>query len=164
MTDTIQERINQYLKDTIAAECNFENALATFGKAGEQTPVQSMLSAASAKAKTQHERLEALLAKRGGTPSEGKTLLAEMLAFTPLSAQIGQGAAEKNTQHLMVTFAAAAAEMAMYESLATAASVGNSEDVVSLARTLQKEERDDYDQVWGGVARQRGRFFPGRTS
>jgi hypothetical protein len=43
-----------------------------------------------------------------------------MLAFTPLSAQIGQGAAEKNTQHLMVTFAAAAAEMAMYESLATA--------------------------------------------
>jgi len=149
MTDTIQERINQYLKDTIAAERNFENALATFGKAGEQTPVQSMLSAASAKAKTQHERLEALLAKRGGTPSEGKTLLAEMLAFTPLSAQIGQGAAEKNTQHLMVTFAAAAAEMAMYESLATAASVGNSEDVVSLARTLQKEERDDYDQVWG---------------
>ena len=149
MRDTIRDRINQYLKDTIAAERNFENALATFGKAGEQTPVQSMLSAASAKAKTQHERLEALLAKRGGTPSEGKTLLAEMLAFTPLSAQIGQGAAEKNTQHLMVTFAAAAAEMAMYESLATAASVGNSEDVVSLARTLQKEERDDYDQVWG---------------
>jgi ferritin-like metal-binding protein YciE len=48
----------------------------------------------------------------------------------------------------MVTFAAAAAEMAMYESLAIAGSVGNSEDVVELARTLQKEERDDYDQVW----------------
>jgi len=45
------------------------------------------LAAASDKAKTQHERFEALLAKRGGTPSEGKTLLAEMLAFTPLSAQ-----------------------------------------------------------------------------
>ena len=148
MQDNIQDRINQYLKDTIAAERKFENALATFGKAGEQTPVQSMLSAASAKAKTQHERLEALLAKRGGTPSEGKTLLAETLAFTPLSAQIGQGAAEKNTQHLMVTFAAAAAEMAMYESLAAVASIGNSPDVVSLARTLQKEERDDYDQVW----------------
>jgi ferritin-like metal-binding protein YciE len=148
MADSIQDRINQYLKDTIAAERNFEKALATFREAGEQTPVQSMLSAASAKAKTQHERLEALLAKRGGSPSEGKTILAEMLAFTPLSAQIGQGASEKNTQHLMVTFAAAAAEMAMYESLATAGSVGNDEDVVSLARTLQKEERDDYDQVW----------------
>jgi ferritin-like metal-binding protein YciE len=149
MTETVQNRINQYLKDTIAAERNFEKALATFGSAGEQTVVQTMLTAASDKAKTQHERLEALLAKRGGTPSEGKTLLAEMLAFTPLSAQIGQGAAEKNTQHMMVTFAAAAAEMAMYESLATAAAVGNVEDVVSLANTLQKEEQDDYDQVWG---------------
>jgi ferritin-like metal-binding protein YciE len=71
-----------------------------------------------------------------------------MLAFTPLSAQIGQGAAEKNTQHLIVTFAAAAAEMAMYESLAVAGAEGLAEDVVSLARTLQQEERDDYDQVW----------------
>jgi ferritin-like metal-binding protein YciE len=151
MAESIQDRINQYLKDTIAAERNFEKALSTFGESGEQTPVQSMLAAASAKAKTQHQRLEALLTKRGGSPSEGKTILAEMLAFTPLSAQIGQGAAEKNTQHLMVTFAAAAAEMAMYESLATAGSVGSAEDVVSLARALQKEERDDYDQVWAVI-------------
>jgi ferritin-like metal-binding protein YciE len=48
----------------------------------------------------------------------------------------------------MVTFAAAAAEMAMYESLATAGAAGGAEDVVSLARTLQSEERDDYEQVW----------------
>jgi ferritin-like metal-binding protein YciE len=149
MADTVQARINQYLEDTIGAERNFEKALGTFGEAGEQTPVQRLLSSASAKAKTQHERLEALLKSRGGSASEGKTILAEMLAFTPLSAQIGQGAAEKNTQHLMVTFAAAAAEMAMYESLATAGAEGNAEDVISLARTLQGEERDDYDEVWG---------------
>jgi ferritin-like metal-binding protein YciE len=48
----------------------------------------------------------------------------------------------------MVTFAAAAAEMAMYESLAAAAGEGAAEDVATLARTLQSEERDDYDQVW----------------
>src|SRR6195952_1212984 len=148
MADTVQEKINQYLEDTIGAERNFEKVLSTFGQSGEQTSVQHLLSSASAKAKTQHERLEALLKSRGGTPSEGKTILAEMLAFTPLSAQIGQGAAEKNTQHLMVTFAAAAAEMAMYESLATAAFEGGAEDVESLARTLQGEARDDYDQVW----------------
>ncbi|MDQ1452764.1 MAG: hypothetical protein QOJ51_5292 [Acidobacteriaceae bacterium] len=148
MAKTVQERINHYLEDTIGAERNFEKALRTFGKTGEQTTVQSLLSSASAKAKTQHERLEALLKTRGGSPSESKTILAEMLAFTPLSAQLGQGAAEKNTQHLMVTFAAAAAEMAMYESLATAAAEGRALDVVSLARTLQGEERDDYAQVW----------------
>jgi hypothetical protein len=90
MAETIQERINRYLEDTIGAERNFEKALSTFGKAGDQNPVQRLLSSASAKAKTQHERLEALLKSRGGSPSEGKTILAEMLAFTPLSAQVGQ--------------------------------------------------------------------------
>lgn len=148
MAGTVQMRINQYLEDTIGAERNFEKALSTFGKAGEQTPVQKLLTTASAKARTQHERLEMLLRSRGGSPSEGKTILAEMLAFTPLSAQIGQGAAEKNTQHLMVTFAAAAAEMAMYESLATAGAEGGANDVVALARTLQGEEHDDYEEVW----------------
>jgi ferritin-like metal-binding protein YciE len=148
MADPIHDRINRYIEDTIAAERNFENALSSFGKAGEQTPVQQMLSSFSEKAKTQHQRLTALLEKRGGSPSAAKTALAEMLAFTPLSAQIGQGAEEKNTQHLMVTFAAAAAEMAMYESLAAAGTEAGEEEVVSLARTLQLEEKDDYDQVW----------------
>ncbi len=148
MAETVQARINQYLEDSISAERNFEKALSTFGEAGVQTPVQSLLSLASAKAKTQHERLETLLKSRGGSPSSRKKILAEMLAFTPLSAQIGQGAAEKNTQHLMVTFAAAAAEMAMYESLATAGAEGGANDVVALARTLQGEEHDDYEEVW----------------
>lgn len=148
MPNTVQDRINQYLEDTIGAERNFEKALSTFSKAGDQADVQQLMSNASARAKTQHERLESLLKSRGGSPSEAKTILAQTLAFTPLSAQIGQGAEEKNTQHLMVTFAAAAAEMAMYESLITVATAGGATDVVSLARTLQAEERDDYEQVW----------------
>jgi ferritin-like metal-binding protein YciE len=148
MANGVQDRINQYLEDTIGAERNFEKALSTFASSGEQTNVQQLMSSASARAKTQHERLETLLKNRGGSPSEGKTLLAETLAFTPLSAQIGQGAAEKNTQHLLVTVGAAAAEMAMYESLATAGEEGGAAEVVTLARTLQAEERDDYKQVW----------------
>jgi len=75
-------------------------------------------------------------------------MLAHTLAFTPLMAQLGQNDAEKNTQHLIVTFAAAAAEMAMYESLATVAASANDEETEQLARQLQREERDDYDQVW----------------
>jgi len=148
MENPVQDRINSYLEDAIGAERNFEKALAAFGNSGEQTEVQTMLSDASDKAKTQHERLEALLVRRGGSPSESKAMLAEMLAFTPLSAQAGQGAAEKNTQHLMVTFAAAAAEMAMYESLATAGAAGGDAELVELAQTLQREELDDYEQVW----------------
>jgi ferritin-like metal-binding protein YciE len=148
MSETVQGRINRYLEDTIAAERNFEHALSTFGSAGSQTEVQRLLSSFSAKAKTQHQRLTALLELRGGHPSEAKTLLAQLLAFTPLSGQIGQGAEEKNTQHLMIVFAAAAAEMAMYESLKAAATASGNPDVVDLAQTLQVEERQDYDQVW----------------
>jgi ferritin-like metal-binding protein YciE len=148
MAETTYERINRYIQDTISAEKNFEHALSTFGVAGTQQPVQQLLSSFSEKARTQHQRLTALLERRGGSPSEAKTILAQLLAFTPLSAQIGQGAAEKNTQHLMITFAAAAAEMAMYESLAAAAETSGDQEVISLARVLQKEEREDYDQVW----------------
>src|SRR6195952_5152613 len=148
MAEAINDRINRYLEDTISAERNFESALSAFGQTGVQPEVQKLLSSFSAKAKTQHERLTALLERRGGSPSQSKTVLAEILAFTPLTAQIGQGSSEKNTQHLMVTFAAAAAEMAMYESLAAAATEAGDEEVLSLARPLQGEERDDYDQVW----------------
>src|SRR6185503_302665 len=116
MAENTHDRINRYIVDTIAAERNFENALASFSKSGAQQSVQRMFSSASAKAKTQHERLAALLKRRGGSPSEAKTMLAEMLAFTPLTAQLGQGGGEKNAQHLIVTFGTAAAEMAMYES------------------------------------------------
>lgn len=149
MSETIQERINRYLEDTIAAERNFEHALSTFGNAGSQPRVQQLFSSFSAKAQTQHRRLTALLKQRGGSPSEAKTLLAQLLAFTPLSAQVGQGTEEINTQHLMIVFSAAAAEMAMYESLIAAATASGDMDVVELARTLQAEEREDYDQVWG---------------
>lgn len=85
MGETAEDRINQYLEDVIGAEPNFEKALKSFSEAGTQMSVQKLMANASAKAKTQHERLEALLRRRGGTPSEAKTLLAEMLAFTPLS-------------------------------------------------------------------------------
>lgn len=78
MAEVIVDRINRYLEDAISAERNFESALSSFGKAGEQIAVQELFSAFSAKAKTQHERLTALLAKRGGSPSQGKTVLAEI--------------------------------------------------------------------------------------
>ena len=84
MAEVIEDRINRYLEDVISAERNFESALSTFGKSGEQPAVQELLSSFSAKAKTQHERLAALLKKRGGSPSEAKTVLAEMLAFMNL--------------------------------------------------------------------------------
>lgn len=148
MAETAQARLNRYIEDAIAAERNFEDALHSFGETGIQEPTRKLLAKAGDKAKTQHERLTQLLERRGGKPSEAKSALAHMLAFSPLSAQVGHSPAEKNTQHLIVTYGAAAAETAMYESMAVAAEETGDTDVVSLARQLQTEERDDAEQVW----------------
>lgn len=137
-----------YLEDVEAAERNFEDALASFSKTGDQPEVQSMLSMMSAKAKTQHERLEKRLRDLGGSPSTAKSILAHLLAFTPVSAQLGHSPSEKSTQHLMITYAAAAAEMAMYESLATAAEAAGDRETVRLARELQSEEKEDHTLAW----------------
>jgi ferritin-like metal-binding protein YciE len=110
-----------YIQDAEAAERNFEDALAAFGKTGEQNQVKSFFERASAKAKTQHERLEARLRELGSSPSTAKSLLAHLLAFSTTASQIGHQPAEKNTQHLIMCVGAAAAEMAMYESLAVVA-------------------------------------------
>jgi len=143
-----QEVIVRYLQDAEAAERNFEDALSTFANTGEQNEVKSLFQFASRKAKTQHERLEARLRSLGGSPSKAKSLLAHVLAFSPTTAQAGHEPAEKNTQHLIVVVAAAAAEMAMYESLACSAAAAGDRETEQLARTLQKEEREDYDLAW----------------
>jgi ferritin-like metal-binding protein YciE len=142
------EIIVRYLEDAEAAERNFEDALAHFGSTGEQLEVKNLFEFASRKAKTQHERLEVRLRALGGSPSQAKSLLAHLLAFTPTVAQIGHEGAEKNTQHLIVVVAAAAAEMAMYESLACAAAAAGDDATEQLARQLQTEEREDYELAW----------------
>ena len=74
---TGQEVIVRYLEDAEAAERNFEDTLLTFANTGEQNAVKSMFEAASRKAKTQHERLEARLRELGGSPSKAKPMSGE---------------------------------------------------------------------------------------
>lgn len=150
---TATDVIMRYLEDVEAAEENFEDALATFSKAGDQTEVQSLMAMMSSKAKTQHERLERRLKTLGGSRSAGKSFLAHMLAFPSVGAQMGHLPSEKSTQHLMITFAAASAEMAMYESLATVAETADDTETARLARQLQTEEKEDHSLAWEHLRR-----------
>jgi len=143
----------RYLEEVEAAEQNFEDALASFSKMGDQPHIQSLLSMMSGKAKTQHERLEHRLTDLGGSRSVAKSALAHMLAFTPVSAQMGHEPGEKNTQHLMIVYSAAAAEMGMYEALATVAKEAGDTRTLELARELQSEEQEDYDLAWQNLGR-----------
>ena len=155
---TQQEVLIKYLEDTEAAERNFEDALAAFAKAGEQSDVKQLFAAASSRARTQHERLDRLRTL-GGSPSKAKSMLAHFLAFTPTIAQIGHEGAEKNTQHLIMVIAAAAAEMAMYESLAAAAAVAGDVETERLARQLRSEEKDDYEKSWNLLRQSAASWF-----
>ena len=150
--DESNKIVVRYIQDAEAAERNFEDALAGFSKAGEQTRVQELMSMMSAKARTQHERLRERLEELGGSPSSSKSLLAHLLAFTPLTAQMGHEDAEKSTQHLMITYAAAAAERAMYEALIVAAEEAEDEETADLARELQEEEEEDQRLAWEQLA------------
>lgn len=143
-----RELVLTYIQDAEAAERNFEHALTTFASTGEQNEIKHFFQIASKRAKTQHERLEARLKALGGAPSTAKSILAHLLAFGPTLAQLGHEPAEKNTQHLMICVAAASAEMAMYESLATVASAAGDVETERLARELQAEEKDDYEKSW----------------
>jgi ferritin-like metal-binding protein YciE len=148
-----KDTLARYIQDAEAAERNFEDALAGFSKSGDQPEVQSLLAQMSAMAKTQHQRLESRLRALGGTPSTAKSVLAHMLALTPVSAQLGHPEGEKNTQHLMITFAAASAQMAMYESLAVTAETAGDLETMRLARQLQAEEKEDHSLAWEHLGR-----------
>lgn len=142
-----QDTIVRYLQDAEAAERNFEDALASISKTDGQPEVQTALAGMSRNARSQHERLEARIEALGGSRSTVKSAIAHVLGFAPLLGQVGQTSAEKNTQHLILTIAAAAAESAMYEALATAAAAAGDPTTERLARELQGEERQDYRQA-----------------
>jgi ferritin-like metal-binding protein YciE len=48
----------------------------------------------------------------------------------------------------MITYSAAAAEMAMYEALAVVATEAGDETTAKLARELQAEEEEDHRLAW----------------
>ncbi len=147
MEERNQDRILRYLQDAIAAERNFESALKSFSQAGDEKAVQRLMDWLSKRATTQGQRLTALLESRGGSPSPSKAALARMLTLGPLSAPAGRPRAEKNTQHLIVTLATAAGEMAMYQALASVAEQAGDQQVLALARSLQSEEEEDYGRL-----------------
>ena len=60
---------------------------------------------------------------------------------------MGEAEGQKSTQDLLITIAATAAETAMYEALATAAAAAGDAYTEQLARQLQNEEREDYQQA-----------------
>lgn len=140
--------IRRYLSDAIAAEKNFENQLRAFAKETDQGPVQQLFAQHADETARQHERLTVRLEALGGEPSGFKAVLANLLGFGPKVAQIGHDEAEKGTQDLMIAYAVENSEIAMYETMAIAASAAGDTQTEQLARQIQQEERMAAEKVW----------------
>ncbi len=159
MPETSNEVIVRYLEDVIAAEKNFEDQLAALAKMGDQGYVRELFSEFSAGAERQRGLLTERLRALGGSPSTAKSFLAHFLAFSPMLAQTGQDAEEKSTQHLIMVIAAAGAEMAMYEALATVAAEAGDGVTERLARDMQDHERSDRERAWNLLATSASQAF-----
>jgi ferritin-like metal-binding protein YciE len=142
------EVIQRYLQDALAAEQHFENQLRSFAKESDQGPVQQLFAQHADETRSQCQRLEARLRELGGSPSGLKSFFANMFGFAPKTAQMGHEEAEKSTQDLMMAYAVENSEVAMYESLAVAASAAGDTQTERLAREIQQEERRAAERVW----------------
>jgi ferritin-like metal-binding protein YciE len=154
MAQTVYDRINLYLEDAVATERSLESTLRLFAEADVPREVETLASRLAARAHSQHDRLSHLLKIRGGSSmlssarTEAKTFLGGVLAFAPRAALSGGREPERSINQLSMAFAANAAGMAMYESLAAAAAEAGESEVLSLASTLRTEEHISYKEVW----------------
>jgi ferritin-like metal-binding protein YciE len=149
---TATETIARYLEDAIAAEDTFENQLRAFAKDAEHPAVEQIFSQHADETASQKARLTARLEALGGKPSGLKGFLGSIFGLAPKAAQMGHDKAERDTQDLMAAYAVEHSEIAMYESLAVAASACGDRETEQLARTIQEEERRAAEKVWGQLA------------
>lgn len=147
--------IRRYLQDAIAAEKSFEAQLRAFAndaKDTNETETQTLFEQHADETRRQHERLTARLDALGGGPSAVKSLFATLFGAAPKAAQLGHDDAEKTSQDLMMAYAVEHSEIAMYESLASAASAAGDLETERLAREIQQEERRAAEKVWPLIA------------
>lgn len=148
MAETINETIQRYLEDAIAAEHNFETTNRTIAAEADMPEAKQLFEAHADETHRQHQRLEARLAALGGKPSGIKGFFAHLFGNSPKLAQLGHDKAERTTQDLIIAYAAENSEVAMYEALAVAAAAAGDAETESLAREIQAEERRMAEAVW----------------
>jgi ferritin-like metal-binding protein YciE len=144
----MEDLVVYYLQSAQAAEKGLADAFSGFSRPGEQKEVQALIATMSSKAKSQEERLAARLKSMGASPAETESSLARMLTFAPDDGDSKQDDLERSTQHLVIAYAAAAAEMALYEALQTAAKASGDGETLKLAKELQLEESEDHRLAW----------------
>lgn len=136
------------LENAIAAEQTSEDLFSRFSDEGEDQEIKDFFRELAKKSRVQHQRLTTRLKEMGGDPSTLKSVAAHFLGFSAIVAQRPQSPQEKDTQHLITTYASAASEIAMYESLAVISAAAGDPATAEIARQLQQEEKTDHEETW----------------
>ena len=140
--------IKAHLDDAITAEKNFEAHLRGLLREGDHSDPQVLFREHIEQTEKKRERLVTRLQALGGSPSTVKSFLVQLFSFSATPVQWAHAEEERNTQDLITAFAVKQGEIAMYEALATIASLTGDAETEKLARNIQKEEHQAAAKIW----------------
>jgi ferritin-like metal-binding protein YciE len=153
--DTSTAVIRRYIEDAIGAEKSFEERLRSFAADGDDAEVHALFLSHAEETRLHHERLNARLQALGGSASPLKSFLDQLFTAVPKSVQLARSPDERLVQNLVMAFALAQSECAMYEALASAAVAAGDPETEQLVRDIQTQESAAAEKLW--------RFIPSRA-
>ncbi len=136
----IQDRIARYIDDAIAVEASSVTGLKDMISEATDPQDAALFQQHLAETERQKDRLEARLKALGGTHGGLKDLVNKIgMAATDLL-HGGKDAGDKATRNVIQAYTIENLEIAMYESLAAAATEAGDTETAALAKEIQAEE------------------------
>ena len=148
----IQDRIARYIDDAIALEASSVTGLKDMISEATDPQDAALFQEHLTQTESQRERLTARLRALGGTHSGLKDLMNKIgIAATDLL-HGGKDPGDKATRNLIQAYSIENLEIAMYESLATAATEAGDTETATLAREIQAEEEAAAKKIFPRIA------------
>ncbi len=148
MAETSADAVKRYVESAVCMEDTFETQLQDLASEEDNDAVKSLLREHASETRKQRERLTTHLQALGGSSSSAKNFLVHLFGATSKAARTHRTKEERTTQNLLIAYAAENSEVAMYESLATMAEAAGDDETVSLARSIQAEEKKMAERLW----------------
>ena len=148
----IQDRIARYIDDAIAVEAAAVTGLKDMISEATDPQDAALFQQHLTETERQKDRLEARLKALGGTHSGLKDLMNKIGAAATDLLHGGKDAGDKATRNVVQAYTIENLEVAMYESLAAAATEAGDTETASLAKEIQAEEEAQAKKLFPRIA------------
>ncbi len=136
----IQDRIARYIDDAIAIEASQVTGLKDMISEANDPQDAALFQQHLTQTERQKERLEARLHALGGSSNKIKDFINKIGVAATDVLHGGKDAGDKATRNIIQAYAMKNLEIAMYESLAAAATEAGDTETATLAKEIQAEE------------------------